>query len=72
MENRKFKRAASITKTKAFLFTFLFHLAALGAILNHDSYEKIGQLLPDTVKEWLGITDTAVEQDHEADQTIRP
>lgn len=70
MENRKFKRAASITKTKAFLFTLLFHLAALGAVLNNDSYEKLSQLLPDTVREWLGITDTAVEQDNRAD--IRP
>ena len=70
MENRKFKRAARINRAKAFLFTFLFHVIVIGSLMNDSAYQKMAQLLPDTVVEWLGI-DQEVAIEKEDDDTLQ-
>jgi len=72
INNRKFRRAARINRAKAFLFTTLFHLVLVGSLLNDDAHEKIGELLPTAVTEWLGWEPEAATEPTEEDKLLRP
>lgn len=72
MQNRKFKRAARINRAKAFLFTLIFHVVAIGAFMNDDAYTKLASLLPDTVTEWLGWEVEPEESVQEEENLLRP
>lgn len=72
MQNRKFKRAARINRVKAFLFTLLFHVVAIGAFMNDDAYTKLAQMLPETVTEWLGWEVESEEATPEEKDLMRP
>ncbi|NRB51718.1 MAG: hypothetical protein HRU41_28860 [Saprospiraceae bacterium] len=72
MQNRKFKRAARINRAKAFLFTLLFHVVAIGAFMNDDAYTKLAQMLPETVTEWLGWETDTEESAQEEKDLLRP
>ncbi|MBX2878083.1 MAG: hypothetical protein KTR30_38545 [Saprospiraceae bacterium] len=72
MQNRKFKRAARINRAKAFLFTLLFHVVAIGAFMNDDAYSKLASMLPETVTEWLGWEVEAEESTQKEKDLLRP
>lgn len=72
MQNRKFKRAARINRAKAFLFTVLFHVVAIGAFMNDDAYTKLAKMLPETVTEWLGWETDTEESAQEGKDLLRP
>ncbi len=72
MQNRKFKRAARINRAKAFLFTVLFHVVAIGAFMNDDAYSKLAQWLPEPVTEWLGWEVEAEKSAEDEENLLRP
>lgn len=72
MQNRKFKRAALLNRTKAILFTVVFHLAAIGLFMNDRAYAKVAQLLPDTVTEWLGWEKEPAQEASEEKDLLKP
>lgn len=72
MQNRKFKRAATLNRAKAFLFTAIFHVAVMGAFMNDGAYAKLAQLLPESVAEWLDWEVEATEESQEDQDLLRP
>lgn len=54
MKNYLFERAARRRRTKAMIFTFLFH-ALLIAGIAYSGNVKVEKVLPISVMEWLGM-----------------
>ncbi len=72
MQNRKFKRAARINRTKAFFITLIFHVIAIGAFMNEDAYAELARWLPDMVTEWMGWEVEPEESVQDEENLLRP
>ncbi len=61
MDPHMIEKNARRSRRKAFLFTVVAHLAVFGLLAYSTSDDPV-ELIPDTVKEWVGIEQDAADE----------